>query len=1112
MVSRPRSRRLGIAAVASIAALGLAFSAPAQATTNPHNHPLAADSKNKPDQTVTLITGDRITLRGGDSHRASVQPGAGRAHVAFGTYRVKDHLYVVPSDIRARLSTGKLDSRLFDVTGLIKAGYDDKSTTAIPLVVTYAGKSQKRAAAPGATVTRQLPVVNGAALKVNKAKAATFLTGVSSARSATGVDKIWLDGKRQVSLDQSVPQIGAPVAWQAGYTGKGISVAVLDTGIDTSHPDLAPQVVGGKNFTTEEDGDHFGHGTHVASIIAGTAAASDGKYKGVAPDAKLYDGKVCDGNGSCEDSAILAGMEWAATEVKAKVVNLSLGGTDTPEIDPLEEAVNRLTAETGTLFVIAAGNDGPGDHTVGSPGSADAALTVGAVDKQDKLADFSSRGPRVGDGAVKPDVTAPGVAIVAAKAKDSKIGTPVGDQYLELDGTSMATPHTVGAAAILAQEHPNWKAAELKGALIGSAKPAADQTAFEQGAGRIDVAKGITQSVIAEPGSLSFGTASWPHGDDTPVTKTLAYRNLGDQPITLNLAASLTGPDGNPAPAGALELSANTVTVPAGGTASVQATSNTKHDGPDGSYSGRVTATAGDASVTSAIGVDKEPESYTLTVTAIGPDGKPTAPEGLVFGLDHDVFNFIGDGTDTLKFRLQKGEYLVEGSQFLERPDGTFTSYDLVDPSVQLTEDTSVVLDARLGKRVNVTVPQPGAEVALGDVGYDRQTADGSRGLGSTLLLLDGFDGGVYTAQLGANLPPEQLTGHVMSQWAKRGANGSFANSPIFVGQANSFPGRFPTGFERAVKTKDLAVVQQTVNAISDREIDRVVYGTAPGTNGGWAVGIPYDKAPVTTKLLLDAKPVTWGTEFEEVVPGTDPDFPFPETIARLSGPVKEYKGAKSYRERFNAVALTTAPDAALRTGADLVLSAYGVADADGNKGFARTSAESSKLIRDGKVVAESPYFGYVEATGLPAEKSSYTLESTQTRTDWAVSTRMDLRWTFSSAAAAEETKLPLLGLRYQPKVDSHNVAERKPVSVLPVVVDAQPGATVPRIKKLEIQVSGDDGKSWHKAGVVPSGHNGYTAIFATPKGAKTISVKSHLVDADGNITDLTVISAYQLR
>ena len=222
---------------------------------------------------------------------------------------------------------------------------------------------------------------------------------------------------------------------------------------------------------------------------------------------------MCD-ESAARESAILAGMQWAATEEKAKVVNISLGGTDTPEVDPLEEAVNRLTAQSGTLFVVAAGNEG-GEGTVGSPGSADAALTVGAVDKQDELADFSSRGPRVGDGAVKPDITAPGVDIVAAGAKESVIGEPVGEQYMRLSGTSMATPHVAGAAAILAQQHPDWKAAELKGALMGSAKPAADQTAFEQGAGRVDVARAIKQTVIAEPGSVSFG----PRCGRTPTTR-----------------------------------------------------------------------------------------------------------------------------------------------------------------------------------------------------------------------------------------------------------------------------------------------------------------------------------------------------------------------------------------------------------------------------------------------------------------------------------------------------------------------------------------------------------------------------------------------------------------
>ncbi|MDX6280853.1 MAG: hypothetical protein QOH03_1924, partial [Kribbellaceae bacterium] len=484
-----------------------------------------------PDGTVTLITGDRVTVQQG---KVATAAGKGRRSITFTVTQHQDEVLVIPSDVRRDLSAGKLDRRLFDVAGLINAGYDDAKTKATPLIVT--GRTA-RTQLPKATA--MFPAINGAAVKVAKTDGPAFLAGLGTA-------KLWLDGKRHLTLDQSVPQIGAPAAWQAGYTGKGVKVAVLDSGIDATHPDLAGQVAAAKNFTEAPAGDQVGHGTHVASTIAGTAKASNGKYKGVAPDATLLDGKVC-GLDGCTESAMLAGMEWAATEQHAQIVNLSIGGPNTSEIDPIEAAVNRLTAETGTLFVIAAGNsalDGP--NSIESPGSAEAALTVGAVDKQDQLAYFSSRGPSLDGSGLKPDLTAPGVGIVAAKAKDSIIGEPVGDEYLRLDGTSMATPHVAGAAALLVQQHNDWKAAQLKATLMGSAKPIDGQNSFEQGAGRVDVARAIHQDVVAEPAGLSFGKASWPHTDDQPIAKQLTYRNAGAQPVTLHLATTFSTVAGEP--------------------------------------------------------------------------------------------------------------------------------------------------------------------------------------------------------------------------------------------------------------------------------------------------------------------------------------------------------------------------------------------------------------------------------------------------------------------------------------------------------------------------------------------------------------------------------------
>ncbi|MFF4879387.1 S8 family serine peptidase [Micromonospora sp. NPDC000668] len=151
--------------------------------------------------------------------------------------------------------------------------------------------------------------------------------------------------------------------------------------------------------------------------IAGSGAASDGLLKGVAPGAKLAEGKVC-GEDGCPWSPILAGTQWAATEVHAKIINRCLGSIDPPDVDPLEAAVNDLSAQTGALFVIAAGKDGCGYrvHPVGSPRTAVAALSAAAVAVADRgyIANFSSCGPGAGDSALRPEISAPGVNITVA--------------------------------------------------------------------------------------------------------------------------------------------------------------------------------------------------------------------------------------------------------------------------------------------------------------------------------------------------------------------------------------------------------------------------------------------------------------------------------------------------------------------------------------------------------------------------------------------------------------------------------------------------------------------------------------------------------------------------
>jgi subtilisin family serine protease len=604
-----------------------------------------------PEGWVTLVTGDRVrvgggrqvTVRPGMGRQVTVRPGVGREKVRFQRFTERGDTYVVPADAASLVAAGRLDRRLFDVTQLVAFGYDDRSRADLPLIVGVAGGAStaaasavsKTVAGQGVQVTRELPSIGAVAVRAGKAGASGFWGrvrgGVPAGRApralAGGLGRVWLDGPVRAALDQSVPQIGAPAAWEGGHTGAGATVAVLDTGIDATHLDLAGAVAEAVDFTGSPTGtrDVVGHGTHVASIVTGSGAAAAGRYVGVAPDARLLVGKVINDFGFGFESDVIAGMGWAAG--RARVVNMSLGDAFWPSdgTDPVSQALEQLTAETGALFVVAAGNSGPGESGLGSPAAAGEALTVGAVTRQDELAEFSSRGPRWGDMAVKPDLTAPGVGIVAARAEDARLGEPVGDRYTRLSGTSMAAPHVAGAAAILAGQHRDWRAGRLKAALVGSAAPTAGLTVYQQGAGRVDVARATTQAVTATPASLSEGIVRWPHDDDAPIAKTVTYRNDGDREVTLRLSVDGVDPTGHAAPAGMFSVSRPQVTVPAAGTAAVTVTTDTTVHGPDGSYGGVLTAASADGQtrVRTPIGVTREVESYDVTLTLLGHDGQP---------------------------------------------------------------------------------------------------------------------------------------------------------------------------------------------------------------------------------------------------------------------------------------------------------------------------------------------------------------------------------------------------------------------------------------------------------------------------------------------------------
>ena len=360
--------------------------------------------------------------------------------------------------------------------------------------------------------------------------------------------------------------INAPKVWSSlGSRGAGVTVAIIDTGIDYTHPALGSgfgpgfKVKGGWDFVNN-DGDPMddnGHGTHVSGIVAGQSDT----ITGVAPDVSLVAYKVLGANGSGSESNVIAAIERAAdpnqdgnTADHVDVANLSLGGGGNPD-DPGCVAIDNATA-AGITFAIAAGNAAFVNgiityHNIGSPGTARTAITVGASDLGDNIASFSSRGPNMRNMAIKPDVIAPGVSILSSLP---------GNHYGNLSGTSMASPHVAGAAALLKALHHDWTPAQIKLSLMNNATFVREEI-MADGAGRIDAFAAATGTTRIDPPSISLGLAPIEMPNWT-ATRSLHVTNTGTQPVTYNIRSALTAGE-------QVTPSATSVTIPAGGATDV---------------------------------------------------------------------------------------------------------------------------------------------------------------------------------------------------------------------------------------------------------------------------------------------------------------------------------------------------------------------------------------------------------------------------------------------------------------------------------------------------------------------------------------------------------------
>ncbi|MBA5942617.1 MAG: S8 family serine peptidase, partial [Methanophagales archaeon] len=344
------------------------------------------------------------------------------------------------------------------------------------------------------------------------------------------VEKVWLDAEIKLiepvvtpltdQADYGDENINAHLLWDMGFNGTGINISILDTGIDTTHPDLDEgKVIFEKDFTGEGTTDDLrGHGTHVAGIAAGRYNEAV-EVRGVAPNASLLNARVLGQGGYGLTSWIISGIEWSI-EQEADILCMSLGmwQKDGTGRDPLSLAVTNAVEEWGVIVVVSAGNRGPGEGTIGSPAVAYGAIAVAASDSEDRIADFSSRGP-TRDGRVGIDIAAPGQNIIAPNADWENQA-----DHIHYCGTSMSAPHAAGAVALLLDAFygDDLRPEDVERALKNSAFDI-DYDILEQGAGRLDVLEAYYN--LKEGISVDHEWSAGTHLSGTHISKTFTIEN-----------------------------------------------------------------------------------------------------------------------------------------------------------------------------------------------------------------------------------------------------------------------------------------------------------------------------------------------------------------------------------------------------------------------------------------------------------------------------------------------------------------------------------------------------------------------------------------------------------
>ncbi|MPY46468.1 S8 family serine peptidase, partial [Streptomyces phyllanthi] len=1103
----------------------------------------------------TLVTGDRVTV---DASRGTThidfQPAEGRERVGFFRTGTGGDLNVIPTDVAPLVASGQVDELLFNLSALERFGLDDEARekaqeekareekAGLPLIIRHSGESLPATTRAEAVQKGTVPLesIDSTAVTLPDSDRGELWKSLSAPRKATGprlrpaIKKVWLDTPVQLTdtqaedptaaatdapVDDLITQINATAPKARGLDGTGVRVAVLDTGVRTTHPDLKDRVSKSVNHISwdDETGDVDGHGTHVAGIIGGTGAASDGKYEGVAPGVEILSGRVLSGPLG-QLSHIIDGMEWAADE-GVDIVNMSLGSSvPTDGTDPWSLATDALLAQ-GVLPVVSAGNSGPGSFTVSPPSAAAGALAVGAAGGDDAVASFSSRGPLFGNYTVKPNLKAPGVAVTAARAAGTDIGDidpegpqgPVDENYTRLSGTSMAAPAVAGAAALVMQAHPDWTPRQVSQALVSSATPSPGESVYDQGSGLIDVERAVTQDVQATAHAADFGRLTWPRDKD--IARKVAFTNTSDEPVTLDLDLDVTSTRGD-LPTDLLGLSETRLTVPAHGSAAVTVEFRDTGIRTGGALSALLTATGGETTVRVPVGLTLEPESYDLTVHLRDQRGDPASDISLVslMPLDRALVPFerpiVATAGSTVTLRAPAGTYGISAIISRYGPDSYWFASDHVlagEPFVRVTESAELTLGGTAARKLGNTVDNEKVEriyQASGILQKQTRIPSGQTTPTSTQISVEyphlppdywavpsttRTEASTYTTYYREDLAEGYRVGEIPDGAPSDGYDYPTATGPVYY-LAGIREGGIPADLTGRVRDSELARTEAHYGASEqagrfDRPFplkSKLATATLKGIAlDGRRVNVP---SPGTRREYYTAsKDITWSQELRWSWQNADPVDPlqaralFTEPEAFRPGPRTEY-----WNHPVGAPALAPDGRQLTRDGDTVTVDLPMGGDSEARHLFRSDdvyaeydytlSRDGEKLPKSRNGAAEFPRNTALAAWKVPADTGTYTLKARADRSQWnGLSTEVEGTWTFRSGPVTEEepTALPLTSVRFKPPVDEWSRAGDDRTLAVPFRIQRTGDQPRGRPRGLTVEASFDGGTTWQKVPVV---------------------------------------------